>query len=62
MKDPEILALFADEEVMAAVKEIGANPAAMEKYKKNTKVQTMYRYMAAQAAQRMQSLADDSSK
>ena len=58
MKNPEVLELFDDKEVMAAVGEIGKNPAAAKKYEKNEKVQRMYRFMAQQAAERMYALAE----
>lgn len=58
MEHPEVVALFDDAEVMAAVQEIGRDHTAFKKYQNNERVMRMYRFMAAQAAQRMQTLAE----
>jgi hypothetical protein len=53
MQDSEVLELFDDKEVMTAVEEIGKHPAAMSKYANNARVQKLYRFMAAQAAEKL---------
>ena len=37
-KDPELLSYFDDPEVMAAVSDVAANPAAIKKYQDKPKV------------------------
>lgn len=62
MQNEEVLELFDDPKVMAAVDEIGKDPSKMRKYAQNERVQKMYRFMAQQASQKMYGMAQASSK
>lgn len=62
LKNPDIVELFDDPEVMAAVNEVGKDPSKMRKYAHNEKVQRMYRFMAQQASDKLYSIADASRK
>ncbi|PNW84998.1 hypothetical protein CHLRE_03g167500v5 [Chlamydomonas reinhardtii] len=44
-KDPELLSYFDDPEVMAAVSDVAANPAAIKKYQDKPKVKAFYAMM-----------------
>jgi hypothetical protein len=57
LSNPEVVQLFEDKEVMAAVNEIATDPQAMHKYLENEKVQRLYRFMARHVGDRLHATA-----
>jgi hypothetical protein len=59
LSNPDVVQLFEDKEVMAAVNEIAKDPQAMRKYLNNEKVQRLYRFMAGHVGDRLHATASE---
>ncbi|KAG2443035.1 hypothetical protein HYH02_009450 [Chlamydomonas schloesseri] len=53
-KDPELLSYFDDPEVMAAVSDVAANPAAIKKYQDKPKVKAFYAMMGKMMGEKLE--------